>query len=100
MPTFTQMNELRTQCTFEWTEVNGVEGIRVTGPSERYIFMPAAGNRWDVELRNEGTEGGYWTSSVYSSDKRDAYELGFGINSWGIYINRRYDGRSVRAVCR
>ena len=99
MPTYTQMNELLTKCTFEWTKQNGVNGIRVTGPNGHYIFLPAAGNHWNTETRNVGSEGCYWTSTVYPSDTRDAYDLEFHSDSRNIVFSRRYDGRSVRATC-
>ncbi len=31
-------------CTFEWREYNGVEGVLVTGPSGKRIFLPANDN--------------------------------------------------------
>ena len=99
MPTYTQMNELLTKCTFEWIRQNNVNGIRVTGPNGHYIFLPAAGNHWNTETRNVGSEGCYWTSTVYTSDTRDAYDMQFHSDSRDLYNSRRYDGRSVRAIC-
>lgn len=100
MPTQVQMNEMMVKCTFEWTQQNGVNGVRVTGPNGHYIFLPAAGNLWNTESRGFGSEGSYWTSTVYPSDTRDAYDMQFHPDSKKISFSRRYDGRSVRAVCR
>ena len=45
MPTDAQQDELRWNCTKEWTQLNGVYGILVIGPNDAAIFMPAAGCR-------------------------------------------------------
>ena len=43
MPTKSEMQELVDKCTWEWTQVNGVNGNIVTGPNGNSIFLPAAG---------------------------------------------------------
>ena len=42
MPTQTEMDELKTECTWTWTTQHGVNGYRVTGPNGKSIFLPAA----------------------------------------------------------
>lgn len=43
MPTKAEAQELINKCTWEWTQVNGINGYMVTGPSGQSIFLPAAG---------------------------------------------------------
>ena len=71
MPTKQEQVELRNNCTWEWTTLNGVNGYRVTskisGYTDRSIFLPAAGAA--DNLRYEyGSTGYYWSSSIESLD--------------------------------
>lgn len=43
MPTRTEMKELIDNCTWQWTQVSGNNGYKVTGPNGNSIFLPAAG---------------------------------------------------------
>lgn len=43
MPTYTEINELKTNCNWEWSQINGKNGYVVTGPNGNSIFLPAAG---------------------------------------------------------
>lgn len=100
MPTKAEQDELRTKCTWEWKELNGKKGYKVTGPNGNFIFLPAAAYRYDSSLDYVGWYGYYWSSSLNTSHSDYAYNLGFGsasVNSFG--DGRRYNGRSVRAVC-
>lgn len=102
MPTRAELDELRTKCKWTWTTKNGVRGYKVTGPNGNTIFLPAAGYRnLHGELSYAGSEGKYWSSSLYESDQNNAFSLVF--YSDGVYcdgkINYRYSGRTVRPVC-
>lgn len=103
MPTKEEQDELRENCTWEWTIENGVNGYRVTSNKEGYtdksIFLPAAGYRSDSSLDNAGSNGYYWSSSLDAGNPRYAYELNFdsGYVDWG-GSGRGY-GQSVRPVC-
>ena len=99
MPTSAQQDELRENCTREWTQQNGVNGIRLTGPNGNSIFLPAAGVRDYDYLDGEGEYGLYWSSSLDPSYEDSAYDLNFGSDYWYWYSNYRYYGFSVRAVC-
>ena len=63
MPTKEEMQELKNKCTWEWTQIDGVNGYKVTGPSGDSIFLPAAGYYNDT--KNKYLE--YWTSTRSSS---------------------------------
>lgn len=96
MPTKAEQDELRTKCKWEWKELNGHKGYKVTGPNGNYIFLPAAGDRIGGSLYFL-SEGCYWSSSLYTS----LYAYGLNISS--VKVNScnvdRCVGRPVRAVC-
>ncbi len=100
MPTRAQQDELRENCTREWTQQNGVNGSRVTGPNGNSIFLPAAGGRWRGYHNYEGTNGHFWSSSLNSDLEYGACYLGFVTYwwDWGNDRSRSY-GNSVRPVC-
>ena len=100
MPTDAELTELCTKCTWTWTSLNGVNGMKVAGPSGNSIFLPAAGYRYDTSLNGAGSYGHYWSSSLGGFAQSDA---------WGVYISSggagwyddyaRCEGFSVRAIC-
>ena len=102
MPTKAEQDELLTNCTWEWTTMNGVYGCKVTGPNGNSIFLPAAGDRINTSLLGAGSNGSYWSAAPYSvppySDSRYAYSLYFysGYYEWE-YCDRYY-GHTVRPV--
>ena len=71
MPTKQEQVELRNNCTWEWTTLNGVNGYRVTskipGYTDRSIFLPAAGAAYNLRYEY-GSTGYYWSSSIESLD--------------------------------
>ena len=113
MPTWEEMDELRKECTWTWTELNGIEGFRVTskktGYEDRSIFLPV--NKYsDAAAIAEGmypSYGAYWSSTLcylpsgFMSEDRD--------HAWGYMLCRDYPlgnggyrnaGESVRPVCK
>ena len=100
MPTSGEQKELLNECTWKWTELNGVNGYRVTGPNGNSIFLPAAGYRSGAGLGGRGTFGYYWSSSLgYMYSSGYAYYLDFVDDNhyWG--LDTRSGGQSVRPVC-
>ena len=98
MPSKEQMKELKNNCTKEWTTENGVNGRRFTGPNGASVFLPAAGNRWDDDLDNAGSDGLYWSSTLDESYTSDAWNLYFVSGDMGVLPNYRNSGQSVRPV--
>ena len=102
MPTYEELNELCTNCTWTWTTINGINGYKVqskkSGYSDRWIFLPAAGCRYSTDLNYVGSYGGYWSCSLYTDNPVDAYDLGFYSGNYGT-DDYRYFGQSVRPVC-
>ena len=99
MPTRAEQDELRNKCRWTWTTKNGVNGYKVVGPNGNSIFLPAAGYRRKEELGSAGSNGYYWSSSLYESDSDYAYSIDFSSSDvdWGS-SSRNY-GQSVRPVC-
>ena len=101
MPTGDQQDELRNNCTYKWTTVNGVKGGRFTSKKNgKSIFLPAAGDRLSSDLYTAGSVGYYWSSTQYPSYMYSAYGLYFGSGDTDWYDSGRCYGLSVRPVSR
>ncbi|MBP5460907.1 MAG: hypothetical protein J6Y20_02110, partial [Lachnospiraceae bacterium] len=64
MPSQEQLEELIANCTWEWSQLNGMNGLLVTGPNGNTMFLPAAGYRLQTNTYNAGTECNYWLNSI------------------------------------
>ena len=60
LPMKSEIQELIDNCEWEWTELEGVSGYNVTGPSGNSIFLPAAGYRSGTSASDNGRYGYYW----------------------------------------
>ena len=98
MPTKAEQQELRNNCTWEWTTLNDVYGYKVTGPNGNSIFLPAAGFRFGTSSYYVGSYGRYWSSTPYGDDDGSACYLCFDSDDYGWYWNLRGYGQSVRPV--
>lgn len=100
MPTQQEMVELIDNCQWTPTYQNGVPGMLVTADSGNSIFLPAAGDRFGTSRRDTGQRGYYWTSTLNTEQRRNAYRLDFGLQAddydWNSYA--RYIGICVRPV--
>ena len=99
IPTDAMWTELRNNCTWTWTTLNGVDGYRVASTrNSNSIFLPAAGMVEGVSLNFSSSVGYYWSASLEQSNSARARAITFsssGINMAGRY---RSKGLSVRAV--
>ena len=98
MPTLEECDELINKCTWTWTTQNGVNGRLVTGPNGKSIFLPAAGFRYDTNLRGAGSLGDYWSSSLSTVSPDYAYDVYFRSDYVDWCNSYRYNGFSVRPV--
>ncbi len=105
LPTKIEIEELRKKCSWIWTSVNGVRGYRITsrvsGYTNRSIFLPAAGFIDDWGTKSVGSYGCYWLNSVESSYGMDtSYACSFGIKSEyaKLSCSSRCIGLTVRPV--
>ena len=100
MPTKAELNELRNNCTWEWTTQNNVNGHKVTSKTNgNSIFLPAAGYRYGTNHDYSGRYGFYWSSSSDESSSNDAYYSYFANGGYFWSYSNRCDARSVRPVC-
>ena len=127
MPTTKEQTELRNNCYWEWTDSYSGKGVagyivyKVKNASDKgkvkysggtvvtvgiysladaHIFLPAAGWRDRSDLRNAGSYGAYWSSSLYDYYPYLAYSLYFYSDIVNWYDDDRYGGLSVRGVCK
>ena len=98
-PTKEEWEELIANTTVEWTTLNGAKGRKFTATNGNTIFLPAAGCRYGSELRNAGTGGLYWSSSLVSDTPDKAWGFYFHPSAQGTDGNNsRRDGQSIRPV--
>ena len=99
MPTIDEFNELRDNCAWKRTFVNGIDGQLVTGPNGNSIFFPAAGFCVDENGNMAGGSGHYWSATLNLKESRCSFVLYFDIAYLGWdYWNSRSHGLSVRPV--
>lgn len=101
MPTTAEFQALGAAVNTAWTQVNNVYGILCTDKtdSSKTLFFPAAGYCSSGSVDEVGDYGGYWSSSLNSDNRRNAYSLGFRSNNalWKGTSDRFY-GFAVRPV--
>lgn len=98
MPTKEEVVELLTICTPEWMTVNGVEGARLTAPNGKSIFLPAAGYRFEKELKYTREYGRYWSGSVETSNTLFGVDIFFDSAQIKDLDSYRRNGFPIRAV--
>ena len=73
MPTANDVQMLFDNCSCSyyekcrWSEFHGIKGVYFTGPNGNKIFMPAAGQYWDV-LKYVGNAARYWTGTIWGGN--------------------------------
>ena len=96
------MVELAEKCTWEWTTIEGVNGMTVTGTNGNSIFLPAAATRTGETVSGMvGKRGDYWSGTLWESDNKFASYLYFYDDASRVQperSNRRYIGMSIRPV--
>ena len=92
MPTKDEFQELLTKCTWEWVQINNVNGYKVTAENGNSIFIPAS---------NKNGYTFYYTSTQSYSDEY-AYILRSYSSSKPTIQNildaNKYNGRTIRPV--
>lgn len=98
MPTTEEQDALRTQCTMTWDSVKKGYTVKGKGSDGNSIFLPASGYRYYSNFRNAGSNGYYWSSSLYASTLSNAYHLSFDSSGHDRRNSYRYYGFAVRPV--
>ena len=101
MPTLVEIRELldANNCTWTWTTQDGKNGYEVKSKTNgNSIFLPAAGYREGSVLRNAGSEGNCWSSSLRAAYSDYARGLFFDSDEHDWYNIDRFCGFSVRPV--
>lgn len=100
MPTEDELNELFTECTWEWTTVNSVNGFKVkSNKNSNSIFIPAAGYYKDGSLDLNQLYGYIWSNSLNRFDPYSAKVIYFSLTYSEVVEQSRSCGYNVRAVC-
>ncbi len=105
MPTKEEFEELAEYCTWTWTTIDGINGLKIHGPNGESIFLPATGMQYDTRPTGVGEYGYYWTSSLYngeyfSSDNAHCFCISKSNYSVNAYVtsHHRDTGFTIRAV--
>lgn len=97
MPTKSEMQELVNKCSWEWTQINGNNGYKVTGTNGNSIFLPAAGQGYYNYVSVENVWLNIWSATIHNTSS--AYRL-IGASSYKGEISgdSKYFGQSIRPV--
>lgn len=108
MPTIAEWEELKDNCTWTWTENYNDTGVagqivtsKKTGYTDKSIFLPATGYRANDQYKYAGSEGFYWSSSLYTHWPSSAYHMHFDKyfdSERGFAYYGRFYGLSMRPV--
>lgn len=100
MPTSNDWSELRSNCSWTWTTINGVYGSKgtsnVSGYTDKWVFFPATGRRSSTYVYDLGSKGFYWSSSLYPPEFAIHQEVNSSGGGW--FASDRCEGKSIRPV--
>ncbi|MDO5527624.1 MAG: leucine-rich repeat domain-containing protein [Prevotella sp.] len=102
MPSYDELEELRTKCSWTYTVVDGIAGFNVVGPSGSSIFIPAAGVLEKGKI-SERTDNAFIWSGVNKSGSKYAsclhiHSKTYQSNPIFMSYTNKEDGVTVRAV--
>ena len=99
MPTVDDWRELYDNTEQQWTQINGVNGYKLTASNGNYIFIPATGGGTWSSLSCEGSSGCVWSSSLLRVGSPVAFHCRFYSGGFKPdYDYPRYFGFSVRGI--
>ena len=100
MATKAEFEELFNYCIWSSDTQNGVNGMRITGPNDNSIFLPAAGYMYESTLEYTGVNGFYYTRSLSTQYTHNATLLSFNTTFMFkmLHDSQRHFGNSIRAV--
>lgn len=99
--------ELINKSNVKWTTQNGVNGMLVTGPNGKSIFLPAAGyySPAAASYKQKGEYGRYWSSELKAADqpsnsKAANFKFYSNLNEMALEDQYYYMGCPVRPIMR
>lgn len=98
MPTMTELEELRNQCTWEWVNAKSCNYHKVTGPNGKSILLPACGSVNESKRVMYMENGCIWSSSISVNVPTHGYELTQYATGFWIGSADRFYGEPVRPV--
>ncbi|MCR5152714.1 MAG: hypothetical protein K6A98_06135, partial [Prevotella sp.] len=99
MPTDKEYQMLIDSCTWTWSQLNGLNGYKIKGKNDNYLFMPAAGWRSGTTDKDFTTRGVYYTSCLVSKKSNNYWYLTFNSSSHSLSTaTDPYSGQSIRPV--
>ena len=90
MPTRDEMDELINNCTWKWTQINGVNGYQVTGKNENSIFLPYRSNDYYSNI--------YWSGTHQEKHTGCAYVIALYPTEFSFSFISCYGGCRIRPV--
>ena len=105
-PTLDEWIELIDNTSIQRAEINGVLGLIFLGSNGNSIFLPAAGENWNVSPEHVGSDVVYWSSSLEEDPDKIAWSYERSV-FWPTGDDDEYEvalyditaGLPVRAVC-
>ncbi len=98
IPTVEQWRELETECTWESVTWNDINGFKVTGKNNNYIFIPKGGYNYEGWYHHYvGEYTCYWSSSLSNSSNVAEGHVNTG-NPYSGVGGSRFMGRLIRPV--
>ena len=88
-------------CSFEYTEINGISGIKFTSKvdEKQFIFLPSNGIAVDSNIVNVGKCGNYWSKNIMDMNSDLACALNFiGVDVFANGNSSRSYGFGIRPV--
>lgn len=99
MPTFEEIKELISNCYVKEITYNGVNGLELTGPNGKKIFLPAGGFRENYDIIDLNIKGIYYSGSVDSNNNTFGSTLSFEVEYNGYsFGGSRAAGINIRPV--
>lgn len=98
-PTIEELKELFAKCKREFGQVDGRNGIWLTGPSGATIFLPAQGHSPYKDGRYWNNKLAYYLSStINASNNTQCYGISFTDDSYHVFCPSRDMGLLIRPV--
>ena len=96
VPTKEEFEELKKECKWEWTSVNGKQGHVVTSPNGKSIFLPAAGYLQESSVCDLNKTGSLFISKQYQGVvNRFYFDKYLYFDAWA-YDDNKFNLRCVK----